>query len=291
MDTGNDLNFFIDKILLNLLSECKTFSINLKISLVIFLFSICCLGNQASSLESSEFPDPYWGSIQLRADLFYMRNQEIQNGQNISDLNKTLLSKLETENANQNPHIQGESLTYEQARVFFQKILKNPVTGNNSKYDPNNVQGFCFGRALYTHLEMLRNGISKKSIKKVYIVGPVKFGSNHWQFHVATMVKAADRETWYVIDNFVGGVLTVDEWYRFYLKYSEDSNLRLFVTDSRKLGANSWEYNIKPGGLRDPVYNGYFIDLFNFFKTDPISEKDKMFPNQIKNLSCSKLFG
>lgn len=226
--------------------------------------------------------DPTWGPIELRADLYYMRNQEIWRGDDISATNKKLMEEINKFEPSSKDLLNG--ISFEQAQKIINRTNTNKVTGQNYKYDPKGEIGFCFGRALYAHLELLRHGVAKDSIKKVFIVGPMRAGGIDWQFHVATLVKANDKSGWYAVDTFIGRPVLLEDWFANFQKFSTDGKLRMYVTKANKIGPNAWEYNIKPGGLFDGFYNDYFKDMFQFFKDNRLSPEEKFIQR------CSKIF-
>ncbi|KHD89814.1 MAG: hypothetical protein OM95_01755 [Bdellovibrio sp. ArHS] len=225
-----------------------------------------------------------WNEMDIRADLYFMRGQEVYSGQDITENNRRLMEEINNFKPSSQHRIDGVSA--QQAQAIIQKTNQNEVTGyrGGQKYDPKGIVGFCFGRALYAHLELLRHGVSKDAIKKVFVVGPMRTGSIDWQFHVTTIVKASDHSGWYAVDTFIGRPVPLEEWFKNFQKYSTDGKLRLFVTEPNKIGPSAWEYNVKPGGLMDPFYNNYFKDMFEYFKKNHLRPEEKFFP------SCSKVF-
>lgn len=215
-----------------------------------------------------------WDQIDYRANLYEMRETEIQRGEDIDQSNRRLMEEIRDFKPTSNGRAEG--VTYEQASRIVKMIQHNEVTGDrsHSKYDPNGVRGFCFGRALYAHLELLRHGVDSRAIKKVFIVGPMKNGVD-WQFHVATLVRAKDSNGWYAVDTFVGKPMLLEDWFARFTGYSTDKKLRMYVTRPAKIGPSSWEYNIKPGGLMDPFYNNYFKDMFENFRKVRVNEADR----------------
>lgn len=225
-----------------------------------------------------------WNEMDIRADLYSMRGHELYNGQDIAENNRRLIDEINNFKPTTKHRVDG--ISSEQAQSIIQKINLNEVTGFSAgrKYDPKGIVGFCFGRALYAHLELLRHGVAKDSIKKVFVVGPMRTGSIDWQFHVTTIVKASDHAGWYAVDNFIGRPVPLEEWFKKFQGYSTDGKLRMFVTEANKIGPSAWEYNTKPGGLMDPFYNDYFKDMFEYFKKNRLSPEEKFFPR------CSKVF-
>lgn len=224
-----------------------------------------------------------WDQIDYRANLYELRDSEIRRGGNIDESNRQMMEEIRNYKPSTNGRAEG--VTYEQALKIVQMTNQNDVTGNrsHSKYDPNGIRGFCFGRALYAHLELLRHGVDAQAIKKVFIVGPMKNGVD-WQFHVTTVVRAKDKNGWYAVDTFTGRPMLLEEWFSRFTGYSTDKKLRMYVTRPAKIGPSSWEYNTKPGGLFDPFYNSYFKDMFEMFRKTRVSSSEKFVQR------CSQLF-
>jgi len=75
------------------------------------------------------------------------------------------------------------------------------------KYDPTGDIGFCFGRAMTTHLMARRMGLKGEAIQKLFIFGDLRQGANpEWRFHVTTLVKGAEDGKLYAIDPIFPGM-------------------------------------------------------------------------------------
>lgn len=173
------------------------------------------------------------------------------------------------------PHpTRAASISFAQAREVLKKLKDHPVAAPSQvhHYDPENRFGLCFGRALYVHLELLRRGVQKEAIKKVFAVGPMKATQVDWQFHVATAVMGPGQ-TWWVIDAALPEPVRLEFWWRALWSLSTDQKLRLYVTEPNRIGPSGWRYNVQPNGLRS--YNGYFEDLFKYYKENPLPPTEK----------------
>lgn len=149
------------------------------------------------------------------------------------------------------------------------------------KYDQKGTNiGYCFGRALYVELMLLRLGVDQDSIKKIWAVGPMKSGSITWQFHVGTMVRLKDGR-WVVIDNVVNQIMDAGAWYKYFLRenHPKDPDLRVYVTDSNKFTPSLGKYSRQQLGLdllpSKDWYQGYFTDLLKWFKETDDAELAK----------------
>lgn len=244
------------------------------ISLTLILLAMLFVSN-------SRAQDPQAWKNAARENLFERYKLELQHQgnnparmSNLNDLDiKAMLATPEP-----NDDIRATHLTLEQAQEVFDHAFDHPVVGASalSKYDPQLVMGFCFGRATFVHLELLRRGVHKDSIRKVYVVGPMQTGDIFWQFHVATSVRGESGQ-WYTIDPlFAPSAMPLESWMSTVKETSIDGTVRFYPTHASKLGPSAFEYNKLPvGGVNDPIYNKYFEDMFKTFKTEPVVKSYK----------------
>ena len=159
-------------------------------------------------------------------------------------------------------------ITKNDADMLLAGMANDPVAGRSSwlTYDPELRFGFCFGRATWAWLEAIALGYDKSSIKKLFLIGPMKTGNITWQFHVATAIRARGiiRDQWLVIDSNFDKVVTVEEFFEKYKAQSTDQKLRLIITEPQRLGpSNTAKFG--PGHYKnvanDASYNQYFKDL------------------------------
>jgi hypothetical protein len=178
-----------------------------------------------------------------------------------------------------------DTISYGQARNILEFTAKHPIVGMKEvrKYDPEKCIGFCFGRAMFIHLELLARGINKDSIRKAYVVGEMNYEGITWGFHVATAVKGSDG-SWLVIDPEFDKVETVEEWFKGNLELSPDKKLRLYMTDANKFGASAPAYD--SGSLKDDWYNRYFVDALKFFRERDVTAIRKVVDHRL----CRDLF-
>ncbi len=161
-------------------------------------------------------------------------------------------------------------ITKDDAGKLLALMATDPVVGNNSwqTYDPELRFGFCFGRATWAWLEAIAMGYDKSSIKKLFLIGPMKTGDITWQFHVATAIRARGliRDQWLVIDSNFDKIVTVEEFFEKYKSQSTDNKLRLVITEPQRLGPSSTT-KFGPSHykniLNDASYNQYFKDLLS----------------------------
>jgi len=210
-------------------------------------------------------PDLY---VQYQQDLVRMSTAT-----EIEQANQRDLQTLKDMTFEQHP-TRAAFITQSQAQEVLNHLLTHPVVSpsQTSVYDPENRFGLCFGRALHVHLELLRRGVQKEAIKKVFAVGPMKGTSVDWQFHVATAVRGPGR-TWWVIEGGLPAPVRVEDWWQAIRALNSDGRLRLYVTEPNRIGPSGWRYNVQPNGLRS--YNGYFEDLFRYYKENPLPASAK----------------
>src|SRR5690349_11237676 len=62
-------------------------------------------------------------------------------------------------------------ITESEANSVAKWLHEHPVAGLEMlpHYDPTGATGFCFGRAMASHLELLARGVAKDAIRKAYI--------------------------------------------------------------------------------------------------------------------------
>lgn len=163
-----------------------------------------------------------------------------------------------------------DAISIDQAQNLLDSINEHPVVGDKA-YDSYNRKGteigFCFGRAAYVHLALLRMGVKKDAIKKIWTVGETG-GEVNWIYHVATAVRTTDGN-WTVIDNFVGHLLTAQEWASEMREMTVDGKKATFITDAKRFHPGADKYTRVELGLnltkQADFYQHYFKDLFKWF--------------------------
>lgn len=176
------------------------------------------------------------------------------------------------------------------ARDVLRVLDYHPVVSlyNYNKYDPKNQGiGFCFGRAMFVHLELAMRNLDRDSIKKAFVVGPMSTGDgNSWGWHVTTIAQSKDRngnEIWLALDP-VTGLKTLKQWYEeMYEYFSTDKRLKIYVTEAGKFGPSPGFYSHPQ--LEHEFYNNYFNDLDKeFVKASKAGKYDNPIPEyQIAN--------
>ncbi len=184
------------------------------------------------------------------------------------DLEKQELAKL-TKAESDSPR---EAITLSQAQNLLDSISPHPVVGNaayNSYNRKGTEIGYCFGRATYVHLALLKMGVKKDAIKKIWTVG-LTGGQVNWIYHVATAVRTTDGN-WTVIDNFVGRLISTQDWATQMRTMTIDGKKATFITDAKKFAPKLGTYSRVQLGLdlnrETDFYKNYFGDLFKWLSS------------------------
>jgi hypothetical protein len=237
------------------------------ISLIVKCFCLCWpIWAHSGELDRSPWTDLY-------ADYRGIISTGMQPNE-VRDLNSAALEEL-YQYAFEKDARRAGSISLDQAQMIMKTVEKNPVVSMDvlDQYDHENI-GFCFGRATFIHLELLRRGVQKEAIKKVFAVGPMKSFEISWQFHVTTIVKGTEGR-WWAIDPYVGKVISVEDWFDRINLASTNGKLRFYLIQPGKVGPTGGIYEIKNGGLFDPFYRNYFKDMFEYFKNNPLRADEK----------------
>lgn len=188
-----------------------------------------------------------------------------QDPETISRLNRQAIDALNSESLS----TQGSKkshLSIEEIYDFFYSVEEDPLvrTSRAGSYRDSDYLGFCFGRAMITHLMALRLNLSKQSIRKVWAVGPMfnEINSKMWRYHVATLVRGPQGK-WYAIDPIQSQPLTLENWHsRLLSSYKTEGKLRLFVTPASRFTPDH-ERKYSKEALLYEEYHGFFADVMN----------------------------
>lgn len=103
-----------------------------------------------------------------------------------------------------------------------------------TKYDPPPGEtGFCFGRAMASHLLARKRGLANESIHKLFVVGDMGV----WRFHVTTLVKGKEDGQLYAIDPVMRDLghadpMTPEAWIAIVHKeWDPSKKCKLYLTD------------------------------------------------------------
>lgn len=199
----------------------------------------------------------------------------------IAELNEATLSMLDAYRPDDTSDRRHDFLpSRELAEKVLMSIDRHQVVSYyaSEKYQQRGTEiGYCFGRGCYVDLMLMRLGVDRDSIKKIWAVGPMAAGGITWQFHIGHMARMPDN-TWVVIDNVPSDnqVYTARQWGEHFKQQNKDGTLRLYITDSDKFTPSLGAYDPVQLGLnvkraRD-WYKGYFQDLMLWFRSKSDAE-------------------
>lgn len=158
------------------------------------------------------------------------------------------------------------SLDSNQRNKVYRAVDDHPVASQCQlrQYDPQGNMGFCFGRAMTAHLELLNSGVQKDKIRKLWAVGSFQAGGNNWRYHVTTIVKGDDGQ-WWAIDPIFGYPVSAKDWYSRMKGFDVGGDMVLFTSEAKRFGPSSPDqYN--RAHLNLDAYNDYFNDLLKSYR-------------------------
>lgn len=222
----------------------------------------------------------------LKVDLLHLQKNEAaklstveireKNNQTIDNLKKLPIRKLALRARGRN---RVQTVEPKVVQQIIDSMNIHPIVSSsaNGKYErPGTEIGYCFGRATYAHLALLKIGVDKDSIRKIWLVGPMVTNRITWQFHVAVTVRTTDGK-WMVVDNFTGKLLEISDWVNFFYKYNaKPQKLRVYITSPSKFSVSLASYNPIQLGLNVSSevdwYRHYFFDLMKWFQKNDMSQ-------------------
>ncbi|MGZ3727506.1 MAG: hypothetical protein ACXWQQ_17095, partial [Pseudobdellovibrio sp.] len=212
-----------------------------KLILILWLFG---LPNLSKAQQCAALFGPAQ-ALDRSTRLFAYHDQEVQNlsEQEVKGLNDRFLSDLNSFKPPQNLRRAG-SITYRLAEKILELMRSNEVISyaSNDRYSRPDVEiGYCFGRATFAHILLLKMGLQKESIFKIWALGPMSAYGIDWGFHVATVVYSRDRG-WLAIDTNSSHPQTIEEWTQTYGPQSSDKKLRFYLTDASKFSVDLSKY-------------------------------------------------
>jgi hypothetical protein len=285
---------FIDNGLLGAMIDVKSFGIILNLLLALSAMASASVGND----RAFHFPKASavsMGERNISVDLLKAQEQEVvaaksqaPKGLSVVQQNAFISSILKKKNAQMISELDSyhseksegflSAINKAQAKVVLESIRKNPIVSDAGakKYDVSgSAIGYCFGRAAFVHVELLRRSVDPKSIGKIFAIGPLTYQGAIWDFHVATVVRSTDGG-WWAIDGMTDEVLKVEPWMKQVLRWSlDDENpiLRFYFADASKFQPTPGTYSDEK--LYDPLYRGYFKDLGQWFLNHPVKTEER----------------
>jgi hypothetical protein len=157
----------------------------------------------------------------------------------------------------------GQSDFSKVAAIVQSRLAEHPIAKPESAmdFDRGSEIGFCFGRALLAHYELLKRGVPQEAIVKLFVLGDLKVGHSLWKFHVAVGVRDPEKGLW-VIDPLQPSLSSLVDWVQQMEKLdlkSPNPSSRFFVTDARKFLPAGGAYQVKQ--LLEPPLKPYFSAL------------------------------
>lgn len=223
----------------------------------------------------------------------YYKVQEVdrENGQKVQEWNEKLFQSLDalpyTARDGRKASLDGSDI-YD---LFLKSNLHPSASIYRVKdYDPKGNIGFCFGRAMHIHLEALKKGLSKDSIRKVWAVGTMQTNTIQWKYHVATMVRGSDNQ-WWVIDPEYMKPLSLKDWADDTKSLSIDGKLQFFSSHPGRWGPSSGSF-YKKSVMEDPSNNGFFTEMLELSRKESAEvakqRRSKKLPSELEE-AVSKL--
>jgi hypothetical protein len=273
--------------------------VKLRLRQLPILFSLCAIsavsltGHLACALEEIPFPvkpATTFGAKTVDADFLKLEKLEVQNAEAslAGEKSEALAAWFQQKNQDLIQDMNqfakesdSPGISREQAAQVLQLMQSHPVVGLRfaAKYDTwNQSIGYCFGRAAFTHWELLRRGVKPESIGKIFLIGDLKVDLNtgsFWNYHMATVVRD-QAQSWWVIDPLVGEVMNVEQWMQAMKVWTfnpKSPRVRFYFSDANKMLPIPGVYTTEK--LFFPAYKGYFRDLFIWFRKHPVSPKDR----------------
>lgn len=196
---------------------------------------------------------------------YYKQEFSHLSGHEIQALNKKELNDLQLMRS---PKVLDNNkvgwLTRQEAQVISDWMNSHSVISYDkiTKYDPERKIGFCFGRAMAVHLELIARGVSKDAIRKVFITPSM--GLDH--FHVVTVVRGPAGVWWAFELNSQPMPLT--EWVA---RWGErvGTKMKVHITDPSKFAGQAGKYNrlqFADGQGVDGYYRNYFLDFLKSYR-------------------------
>lgn len=195
----------------------------------------------------------------------------------LKKINKKKLQQLEEYIPEQGTERAG-AVALSEIQPLLEVVEKHSVVSpeNKGKYQQEDVDiGYCFGRAAYLHLLMLKMGLAKQSIVKLWAVGPQAnpSGDKNWGFHVATATYVRGYG-WMTIDTNSFKIQPIRHWIQGNLDRSVDGKMQIYVTSAERFGLNVPKYDRLQMGLditrEQDWYRGYFKDMLQSVREDSL---------------------
>lgn len=232
----------------------------------------------------------------VRQDLIQIYNAEVagKSPTEVAAMNLNTLENIQQEIPFKSTSTRAVEIRETAANKLVELTYANPVVNPGmKKYDPRGNIGFCFGRATFIHLILLKMGLQKNSIRKIWAIGPMNTGEITWRYHVATMAYTKTKG-WLVLDTNHGAPVSPQEWMATYSKMSTNGKLRFYSSDASKLGFKMGKYSRLRLGMdlnqeRD-YYHGYFKDMMEWVRERKLSQDGIVSVDKEPNMTMSDMW-
>ncbi len=217
---------------------------------------------QCESLFATERP---FKKLKTSLRTIYAKEIKRLSSHHISNVNLQTLRKLEK----YVPPATGRrasGISSAQAKQLIQVSRNHEVVGYpaDQGYERGGAIGYCFGRAAYAHLMLLKMGVQKESIRKVWVAGNMLENKITWEYHVATIVYTHDLG-WVSIDSIFDHPKPIGDWLRHFNAQSQNDKFRFYVTPAEKFNFQLGKYDRSQMGLdltpEQDWFRNYFVDM------------------------------
>ena len=135
--------------------------------------------------------------------------------------------------------------------------------------------GYCFGRASFIHFILLKMGLQKESVRKIWLLGKHQLLGQEfeWDNHVATVVYTKEKG-WVVVDSMYEKPQRLQDWAASQLSHSTDERARIYITTADKFSVDLGRYDRVNLGLtlsrEEDWYQHYFVDQLKFIRENSL---------------------
>jgi len=162
-----------------------------------------------------------------------------------------------------------EGFSKAEAEKLYGALVTQRQVTDHGRFDPEISIGFCFGRAMIVHTfarqafrtdeQGAKQSLRHIPVRKIWVTGPM----DQWKHHVATLVLAQEADVgFWVVDNFVGEVMSIKDWKAYISDEFPDRNLLFNISRANRFSeANPLRYYEVL--LDDPFFNGFFRDFLS----------------------------
>ncbi len=244
------------------------------IFIFLFFVSIDCvladeIFNDGTSTPFAKYNEELWDE--------YVKETKYLTVEEIHSRNLTLVKKLNQYRPTKRS-TRAAKISFSQTQQLWQVMKFHPVVSPEQahKYEPVDIRiGYCFGRAMYAHLMLLKLGLQKESILKVWAIGKAKTPEVTWDFHVATLTYTPEQG-WIAIDPYFGHAMPAVQWMQNMSAMNINKRMRFYVTSPQKFSMGVGKYNPGQLGLNLEAekdwYRNYFVHLLKSVREEKLSD-------------------